>query len=166
LFSLYKLHFDLKVERTERCPGVSKARGTIEKRSPALQSGQLLIFSKWSAHLNQPILKSCLLREEAQLVELLQSVNFGRVEALRVRGGVPILEPSPRIVQTLKMGGGQNGPREEASLPDYWLKQPIVELLQTIRHIGDGEILAIDVRYGLPFTVEIERSPASPNNEP
>src|ERR1700722_571087 len=111
--------------------------------------------------LNQPILKSSLVREEAQLIELLQDVNFGRVEGLRVRGGAPILEPSPRIVQNLKMGGGQNGPREETLLPDYWLNQPVVELLQTIRDLGDGEILAIDVRYGLPFTVEIERSPAA-----
>lgn len=56
----------------------------------------------------------------------------------------------------LKMGG-QNGPRDEANLPDFWLKQPIVDLLQAIHEIGDGEILAIDVKHGLPFTVEIEQ---------
>ena len=53
--------------------------------------------------------------------------------------------------------GGQNGPREEVGLPDFWLKQPLVDLLQTIREIGNGEILAIEVRYGLPVTVEVER---------
>src|SRR6185369_15875664 len=106
--------------------------------------------------LNQPISKSSLADPHRHLVELLQNLNFGRIEALLVRDGEPIFEPAPRVIQMLKMGG-QNGPRDEASLPDFWLKQPIIDLLQTIREIGDGEILAIDVKHGLPFTVEIER---------
>jgi len=106
--------------------------------------------------LNQPISKSSLSDPYCRLVELLQDLNFGKIEALRVVGGEPCFEPPPRVIQTLKMGG-QNGPRDEAGLPDFWLRQPMVDLLQTIREIGDGEILAIDVKHGLPFTVEIER---------
>jgi hypothetical protein len=105
---------------------------------------------------SQPITKSALSDPERRLVELLQDLNFGRIEGLRVYGGVPIFDPAPRVVQTLKMGG-QNGPREEASLQDFWLKQPLVDLLQTLRGIGEGEVLSIDVKHGLPFTVEIER---------
>ena len=52
--------------------------------------------------------------------------------------------------------GGLNGPREEVGLADFWLKQPIVDLLQTIHEIGDGIILAIDIRHGLPVTIEVE----------
>jgi hypothetical protein len=110
--------------------------------------------------LTPPISKSSLSRDEARLVELLQSINFGRIEALRVRGGSPVFAPGPRVVQTLKMGA-QNGPREEVGLEDFWLKQPIIDLLQTVRDLRDGEILAIDVKHGLPFTVEIERSGSS-----
>jgi len=110
--------------------------------------------------LSSPISKSSLSHSERRLVELLQSINFGRIEGLRVRGGLPAFAPAPRVIQLLKMGG-QNGPREESNLEDFWLKQPIVDLLQTIRDIGDGEVLAIEVRHGLPFTVEIERPSAS-----
>jgi hypothetical protein len=108
--------------------------------------------------LNQPISKSSLSEPERRLVDLFQEINFGRLEALRIRAGVPLLQPAPRVIQTLKMGG-QNGPREEAALPDFWLKQPLIDLIQTIRQIEDGEILSIEVKHGLPFVVEIERSP-------
>jgi hypothetical protein len=106
--------------------------------------------------LSQPISKSSLSKPQQRLVELLQQINFGRVESLRLAGGEPSFDPAPRVVQTLKMGG-QNGPRDEAGLPDFWLKQPLVDLLATIHEIHDGEILAIEVRNGLPFTVEVER---------
>jgi len=112
--------------------------------------------------LSSPISKSSLSDSERLLVELHQSLNFGRIEALRIRAGMPVFDPAPRVIQTLKMGG-QNGPREETNLEDFWLKQPIVDLLQTIRNIGDGEVLAIEVRHGLPFTVEIERLPGIAN---
>jgi hypothetical protein len=103
--------------------------------------------------LNQPISKSSLSKAQARLVELLQIVNFGRIEALRVHRGEPIFTPPPRVIQTLKMGG-RNGPREEVNLEDFWLKQPIVDLLQTMRDIGDGELMAIAIAHGLPHLVE------------
>lgn len=106
--------------------------------------------------MNTPICKSSLSIPEQRLIELFQELNFGRLEGLRIHRGQPVFEPSPRVVQTLKMGGS-NGPREEAGLPDFWLKQPLVDLLATIREIADGEILVIDIKNGLPFTVEIER---------
>jgi hypothetical protein len=37
------------------------------------------------------------------------------------------------------------------------LKQQIIEMLETLARVGDGEILLIDVKYGLPFVLEIER---------
>jgi len=51
--------------------------------------------------------------------------------------------------------GSPKGPREEAALEDFWLKQPVVDLLQTIRELGDGEIASIAVMHGLPHVVEI-----------
>jgi hypothetical protein len=104
--------------------------------------------------LNQPISKSSLSDSEARLVELLQVVNFGRLEHLQVRGGVPILDPGPDVIRTRKMGSPLDA-REELSLPDYWLKQPVVDLIETIRKIGDGEILSITIQHGWPHLAEI-----------
>jgi len=106
--------------------------------------------------LNSPTTKSSLSEPQSRLVELLQNVNFGRIEGLHVRGGQPVFDPPPRVVQKLKMGG-DNGPRPEASMHDFILKHQTIELLETIARIGDGQVLAIEVKNGLAFSIEIER---------
>lgn len=106
--------------------------------------------------MNQPITKSILSESQSRLVELLQRINFGRVERLLVRSGVPVFEPPPRVIQKLKMGG-DNAARPEADLQDFFLKRPTIEMLQAIADLGDGEVLAIEVKHGLPFAIEIER---------
>jgi len=66
-----------------------------------------------------------------------------------------MFDPPPRVVQKLKMGG-ENGPRPEASLQDFLLKHQTIELLDTIARIGDGLVLAIEVKNGLAFSVDVE----------
>jgi hypothetical protein len=104
--------------------------------------------------LNDPVSKSSLSDSEQRLVELLQDINFGRIEHLQVRRGAPVLDPAPDVVRTQKMGGTK-GPRQEAFLQDFWLKEPVIDLVQTIREIGDGEILLITVMHGLPHVLEV-----------
>jgi len=104
---------------------------------------------------NQPITKSVLSEPQSRLVELLQRINFGRVERLFVKTGMPVFEPPPRIIQKLKMGG-DNAARPEADLQDFFLKRPTIEMLQAITDLGDGEVLSIEVKHGLPFAIEIE----------
>ena len=105
--------------------------------------------------MNQPITKSSLSGAQGRLVELLQTLNFGRIEGLRVEAGQPMFEPAPRLIQKLKMGG-ENGPRHETTLPDFWLKQQTSEMLAAIAQLGDGQVLSIEVKYGLPFSMEVE----------
>jgi hypothetical protein len=134
-----------------------RAQGTASCQNfPASNpSGQLLQLREWSAQVNQPISKSSLTEAQGRLVELLQNLNFGRIEGLRVKAGEPTFEPAPRLIQKLKMGG-ENGPRRETVLPDFWLKAQTIEMLEAIARIGDGQVLAIEVKNGLCFSVEIE----------
>jgi len=99
--------------------------------------------------------KSSLSPAQRRLVELMQQINFGRIEDLQVRAGEPVFSPAPRVVRKLKVGG-DNGPRPEFAFDDFLLKNQIPELLETLAAVKDGEILLIDVRHGLPFAVEIE----------
>lgn len=110
--------------------------------------------------MNQPITKSSLSEAQGCLVELLQNLNFGRIEGLWVKGGEPTFDPAPRIVRKLKIGG-ENGPRRETALPDFWLKQQTSEMLEAIAELGDGEILSIEVKHGLPFAMEVEHRPST-----
>jgi hypothetical protein len=109
--------------------------------------------------LTQQIAKSSLSDRQRQLVDLLQERPFSRIENLHVTGGEPDFTCPPKVIQRLKMGA-DNGSRPEAGLPDFWLKKQLVELLETIAELGEGEIRSIEVVHGLPLTVEIERRPA------
>jgi hypothetical protein len=104
----------------------------------------------------QPISKSSLSDGQSLLIELLQRLNFGRVEGLHVRNGEPVFDPAPRVLQKLKMGAN-NTERPEANLKDFLLKHQTIEMLQAIADLGEGEIVAIEVKNGLCFTLELER---------
>jgi hypothetical protein len=108
--------------------------------------------------LNQAITKSSLTPGLARLIELLQALNFGRIEGLVVQGGQPVFDPPPRIVQKLKMGA-DNAPRPEACYADFRLKDGVIELIEVVARVGTGEIRSIEVRCGLPVSVEIEWGP-------
>lgn len=107
----------------------------------------------------QSVSKSSLTKPEQTLVELLQELSFGRVEDLHVRGGAPVLTPSPRVIRTVRMGR-DNATREELTHEDFLLKSAVVELLEIIRTLRDDEILTITVMHGLPHLVEIQRDGA------
>jgi hypothetical protein len=88
----------------------------------------------------------------------MQQVNFGRIEDLLVRNGVPVFNPPPRVIRKLKVGA-DNSPRPEYDFDDFLLRQQTEELLSAIEQMGDGEVLVIDVRHGLPFSLEVEHRP-------
>jgi len=105
--------------------------------------------------LNQSITKSALTPGLAHLIELLQALNFGRIEALTIRGGQPVFDPPPRIIQKIKMGA-DNVPRPEMGYADFRLKDGVIELLEVIARLENGEIRSIEVRCGLPVNAEVE----------
>lgn len=106
--------------------------------------------------MNQPVSKSSLSKAQCELVELCQQHPFSRIEDLLVQHGEPVFTPPPTVIQKLKMGG-DNSSRPESSLQDFLLKRQMVELLETITALGDGQIRTIEVMHGLPLVVEIER---------
>ena len=99
--------------------------------------------------------KSSLSNPQRQLLELLQNINFGRLEALHVRNGQPDFQIPPRIIRKLKIGG-ENGPRPEVQNSDFRLKDQQIEMLEEIAAVGDGTVLSIEVKHGLAFSMEIE----------
>ena len=105
--------------------------------------------------MNELTTKSSLSDSRRRLVELMQRLNFGRIQNLVVRDGEPVFDPAPKVIQKVKIGG-ENGPRPELSCEDFLLKKQTVELLGAISDLGEGTLLTIDVKHGLPFAVEIE----------
>ena len=85
-----------------------------------------------------------------RLLELLQQVNFGRVESLVVADGEPVFDPPPQIVREIKFGA-ENGPRQELGAADFNLKSQVVELLAFFDELQNGTVDVLEVKYGLPF---------------
>jgi hypothetical protein len=98
--------------------------------------------------------RSDLLESERTLVELMEELNFGRIERLQLRDGRPILRPFPRVVAAVKMTGEDHKTDSEIRSGSC-LKQPLMDLFALMRRVGDGELLLIEVRHGLPRSVEI-----------
>jgi len=98
--------------------------------------------------------------DRRRLVHLMQQINFGRIEGLRIRDGDPVLDPLPRIVREVKFPG-DNGPRPEAESGDFTLKRQVQDLLAELDRIGDGVVDVLVVKHGLPFSMQVaERSSA------
>jgi hypothetical protein len=91
-----------------------------------------------------------------QLLEMMQRLNFGRIENLRLRAGEPAFEPAPRVIQDIKIGG-ENGPRKETARDDFELKSQVLELFEHLTEIGNGSIALLEIKHGLPFRLVIEK---------
>lgn len=97
---------------------------------------------------------SALAGPQHRLLELMQRLNFGRIEGLRIREGLPDFDSPPQIVREIKIGG-ENGPRAECGSSDFALKAQVVELFSHLGALNDGHVICLEVKHGLPFRLTI-----------
>ncbi len=89
------------------------------------------------------------------LLENMQRVNYGRILHLEVRGGEPVVTPRTRIERLVRFGG-ENQSRPEIDLHDFALKGKVIELFEALERMGDGLILKLEIKGGLPFDMIVE----------
>ena len=85
----------------------------------------------------------------------MQSLNFGRI-TFSVRSGQPDFTRPFRTVRTVKPAGGENGPRAEAHSADFEVRKEVTSLIEQVARAADGAQVTVEVKYGLPFLIEIE----------
>jgi len=105
----------------------------------------------------EEVSKRSLSAPRRRLLELMQEINFGRIEGLAVRGGEPVLDPPPRVVREIKFGG-ENGPRRELGSDDFALKAQAVEFFAHLSRLGDGTVESLEIKHGLPFRMSVEEA--------
>jgi len=103
----------------------------------------------------KPPMKSTLLPAQAELVGLMQKLDFGIIEGLVIRDGLPVLKPRPRVVRDVKFGAG-NGRRSEAGLTDFALKANVQELMDTFASLNNATVRRLEIKQGLPFRMQVE----------
>lgn len=101
--------------------------------------------------------KSGLSSSRRSLVELMQSINFGRIEGISVDCGEPLLNPAPVIVREIKFGG-ENGPRPETRSDDFVLKSEVLDLFEQFDRLLNCQIESLEIKHGLPFRMFIRES--------
>lgn len=90
------------------------------------------------------------------LIERGQHINFGSV-TFYTRGGEPDLMRSLRSVRTLKIAGGDNGPRPEIAITDFELRHEQIALLTRLATLSDGTCVKVKFAHGLPgASIDIE----------
>ena len=107
----------------------------------------------------KPHRKATLIPVQAELVELMQRLDFGTIEGFIVRDGLPVLKPRPRVVRDVKFGAS-NGCRRETGLTDFALKSNVQELMNQLATLGDATVRRLEVKHGLPFRMQVEEASA------
>ena len=92
-----------------------------------------------------------------RLLELMQKINFGRIEKLCMSGGDPVFTTPPRVIREIKFGA-ENSPRPERDLVDFALKTQHRELFATLDRMGDRTVESLEVQHGLPFRIKFEEA--------
>jgi len=91
-----------------------------------------------------------------RLVQIMQELNFGRIESLMIRSGEPVWDPAPRIIRQIKLCG-DNGPRLDQGIKDFKLKNQVGELFDHFNSLGTCCIESLEVQHGLPFRLVVEQ---------
>src|SRR5262249_53521018 len=110
-------------------------------------------------YMQNGLTKAALPEPRKRLVELMQSINFGRIESLVIRNGDPVFDPPPRMIREVKLGG-ENGPRPELDAGNFLLKTQVVERSQRCDQRGDTTIEGLEAQQGLPFRILVAEAAA------
>jgi len=90
---------------------------------------------------------------QRRLVAVMSAHQFGRIENLSVHAGQPVFDRDVRIVRVAPLGrknGGSPVPKGD----DFELKEAVCDLLNELKQLGDGTVVRLEFRHGLPCLLE------------
>ena len=90
-----------------------------------------------------------------RLVELMQEINFGRIEDLDVRDGEPVVVPAPRVVRDIVFGK-DNAPNKARCWRDFALKDQVIEMFDFFDQERSLRVERLVVQNGLPLRMTVE----------
>lgn len=105
--------------------------------------------------MQKPLRKADLTTGRAMLVELMSQIGHGRIEGIPIRDGEPLFHPRPRVLRSFRFGGDARRWKHTV-LDDFSLKEEVVQLFDEISRIGNGIIVSLDLKDGLPCGLLIE----------
>lgn len=110
---------------------------------------------RWGCEVTGPRMSADLVPSERQFMKAFQCLWFGRIEHLQVRRGEVVLDPWPTTIRGVKFGSGDAATRKPIP-DDFELKGQVAEFFEYVRAVDAGEIRTLEIRHGLPFSMEVE----------
>jgi hypothetical protein len=101
-----------------------------------------------------PTIAADLLPSEATFLQAMLGLGFGRFEYVQIRGGELVLDPWPLTIRDIKFGTPANTVR--VVLTSAELRSQVAEFFAYVRDVDVGEIRQLEIRHGLPFSIEVE----------
>ena len=98
--------------------------------------------------------KSDLSGPRRRLVELMQEINYGRIERLEVRDGEPVFDPPPTVLR-LFLFGKDNGPNASRGNDGFALKKKVAELFEVFDRERSLSIQELMIDNGLPVRMTV-----------
>lgn len=88
------------------------------------------------------------------LVHRMHQTVHGTMHNLVVQNGEPVIDPPPKIKQSVKLGSKRNALKSVSQ--NFLLKDQHVELFQIMEKTGNGVISKVVIQDGLPFSAEFD----------
>lgn len=85
-----------------------------------------------------------------RLVELMQSIQFGKLEGLVIVDGEPQWHPGPRVQRNILLGT-KRALQKHVPPDDFVLKSAVVELFDYMDLVRNRTIDVLEIQHGLPF---------------
>jgi len=101
------------------------------------------------------VTKSSLNPDQRLLVEIIEALDFGVIERLLIRGGLPCYEQEPRIVQTIKLAPKAERQQDRHDA-DLTLNKAFENLFDQLGRLRDG-FVEVEVQHSRPFRLVLER---------
>lgn len=102
------------------------------------------------------MIRSSLSKGQLWVLQIVESIGFGRIEDLCIRGGVPAYGPATTIIREIKLDRASEEVRR--SIADMNLRAEFARLFEELARIGYGEV-DLDIRHHLPFRLVVRSSP-------
>ena len=95
---------------------------------------------------------------ESRLMEIIEGLEFGRIEQLCIQHGKPCFEQLPRVVQEIKLGSEseRQDRQPDPSNADATLKKEFERLFRQLSQLDDSTV-DIEIRHSVPFRLVLER---------
>jgi hypothetical protein len=103
---------------------------------------------------SKPCFTGDLTASEQRFLAAMRELGFGRFEYVLIRNGEIVLDPWPVAVRDVKFGSESCAERTAHS--NNQLKRQVAEFFEYTRDVAAGEIRILEIRHGLPFSMEVE----------